>query len=251
MELSGLLIPILGGYWLLTRIKSKRYWTYRQSGYHLFFHAAMWGVLLLIASWILARVLSIKFPMLPWKANTYIPFDFATLLLVTLGLAWLVPLVTNRLFYRKKSDDYFAKKAAKDDGNLVDWTIQEALNASVLIEVTTKSGKSYVGLPQSISPPVRRENDVVLLPLLSGYRNPETRELIITTDYRPILRKWRMEKMGLSQDKEELTHLTSQDFLVALPYWEIASARRFDLKLYEIYFGENPRSGSASKLQLS
>lgn len=240
MELSGLLIPILGGYWLLTRIKSTRYWTYRQSGYHLFFHAAMWGVLLLIASWAIARVISIKFPMLPWKESTYIPFEYATLFLVTLSLAWLVPLAVNRLIYRKKTDDYFAKKAAKDDGNLVDWTIQEALNASVLVEVATKNGKSYVGLPQSISPPVRRENDVVLLPLLSGYRNHETRELIITTDYRALLRKWRMEKMGLSDDKQELSHLSSQDFLVALPYREIASARRFDLKLYETYFRKNP-----------
>lgn len=241
MELSGLLIPILGGYWLLSRTKSTRYWTYRQSGYHLFFHAAMRGVLLLIAAWTIARVLSIKFPNLPWKAGTYIPFDYATLFLVTLGLAWLVPLAANKLFYRNKTDDYFAKKAAKDDGNLVVWTIQEALNASVLIEVTTKAGKSYVGMPQSISPPIRRENDVVLLPLLSGYRGPETRELIITTDYRELLKKWRMEKLGLSTETAEFSHLTSQDFLIALPYWEIASARRFDLKLYETYFRKNRR----------
>ena len=147
-------------------------------------------------------------------------------------------LVANKLFYGKKSDDYFAKKAAKDDGNLVDWTMQEALNANVLVEVTTKNGKSYVGLPQSISPPARRENDVVLLPLLSGYRKLETRELIMTTDYRPILKQWRMEKMGLAEGEKGLAHLSSQDFLVALPYWEIASARRFDLKLYNTYFSE-------------
>ena len=249
MELSGLLIPVLGGYWLLSRTKSTRYWTYRQSGYHLFFHAAMRGALLLIASWAIARILSVKFPGLPWEASTYIPIDYATVLLVTLGLAWTVPLIANWICYRKKSHDYFAKKAAREDGNLVDWTIQDALNARVLIEVTTKSGKSYIGMPQSISPPTRRENDLVLFPLLSGYRKPDTRELKITTDYRSVLKKWRLEKLGLSEERKELSHLTSRDFLVALPYWEVASARRFDLKLYESFFGSRPRSTPAKGIK--
>ena len=87
---------------------------------------------------------------------------------------------------------------------------------------------------------------VVLLPLLSGYRDAETRELIMTTDYRPMLKQWRLEKKGLSRGEKQLGHLSSQDFLVALPHWEIASARRFDLKLYESHFSKKPGSRAAT-----
>ncbi len=51
-----------------------------------------------------------------------------------------------------------------------------------LVEVVLTGGQSLVGIVGT-SPGFDFEGDVALAPELSGYRNPETHKLVITTEY--------------------------------------------------------------------
>ena len=122
----------------------------------------------------------------------------------------------------------WAKKAAKKYANLIDWLIEDALGTTSLLEITTKSGKSYVGFPQRSDLSFGDSSEVALIPVLSGYRKTGTLKLEFTTDYwEAYMESWNQES--------SLSHLTPDDFLLVLPRREIISARRFDPQAYEFF----------------
>ena len=93
MNLGLLLIPALGGYYLLTRTLIWRYWVARQTGYKLFFSAAIAGVILLIV----ARLIAVAWPsdlgepIIAWWRN-YAPFEYAGTVAISAALAVITPL---------------------------------------------------------------------------------------------------------------------------------------------------------------
>ena len=238
MTLSALLIPVLCGYWVLTRSEKTRYWIFGQTGYHLFFNSALVGVVLLLFSWpVSVLVAGLK---LGWEDMSFydFPVDLLTILFCSL-IAVLTPLVLN--WRNSTSPNELAKEGMFEDGDLIAWVLQDALPTGSLVEITTKHGKSYIGSPQLIQPPRRpgrRDTDIALLPVFSGYRKPDTRELVLTSDYRPILKF--LEARGPVIDD-----LSAENLLIALRYGEIVSARRFNTQAYRFL---NSMSRSARKI---
>ena len=72
----------------------------------------------------------------------------------------------------------------------------------------------------------RDESDVALIPLASGYRNQETHELTITTNYAPAINEY------LDSD-QEISDLIREDFRVVISASEIVSARIFSPEIYQ------------------
>ena len=58
MGLGWLLVPALGGYWLLTHLRITRYSVLRDSGYHVFFRAATAGGLLVVVAYALVQCMN-------------------------------------------------------------------------------------------------------------------------------------------------------------------------------------------------
>ena len=99
--------------------------------------------------------------------------------------------------------------------------MQEAVDSKgrMLVEVTTKSSKCYIGFAQESGVAATSESDIAISPIASGYRDGETRVLKITTNYAPALAD---------------SNLNLEDFRVLIPLSEVASARRFDPDAYEL-----------------
>lgn len=187
MNLGLLLIPALGGYYLLARCFVSRYWVARQSGYALFFSAAITGVLLLFV----ARLVAVLLPLDPaWRLliwwGTYAPFEYAGTVFVSALLAFTIPEAAN-LFASKHK---WARRAARACGDLVECLIQEAVESKgrQLVEVSTKTSKCYIGFAQESSVTAGGEPDIAIVPIASGYRDDKA-ELRITRNYLPALRE--------------------------------------------------------------
>lgn len=229
MNLGLLLIPALGGYYLLGRSFVSRYWLARQSGYALFFSAAIAGVILLVVARLLAMLLphDPAWPIVAWWSN-YAPFDHAGTVLISGLLAVVFPEIINLV--TRKHD--CAKRAARARGDLIECLIQEAIESKgrQIVEVSTKSSKSYIGFAQHSSVTAGSESDIAITPIVSGYRDSETRDLTITTNYLPVLLNKNLH------NEEFLEH-----FRVVIPLAEIASARRFDPDAYAQLRRANPR----------
>ena len=192
MNIGLLLIPALSGCYLLSRTLLFRYWVARQTGYELFFAAAIAGVVLLV----LARLIAVFLPgdlvasvAVWWRS--FAPFDYASTVAISAALAVVVPEVANVFANRTKC----AMRVAKASGDLVECLMQEAVDSKgrMLVEVSTVGSKCYIGFALESGVAAGSEPDIAITPIASGYRDGETRELRITRNYLPALRKSTLE----------------------------------------------------------
>lgn len=234
MNFSALIVPVLAGYLFLVTSWPTRYSTVRRSGYHLFFNSALVGALLLVVARLITN--SYGSPCSPLQAwwREFGNFPYSGTLALALGLALGVAGLVNGFILLFSDRSRWAKKAAKKYGNLIDWLMADALGTGSLLEFTTKSGKSYVGFPQRSDLSVGDSSEIALIPVLSGYREAESRKLEFTTDY------WRVY-LAMEDEGGPLPHLESDDFLLIVPRGELISARRFDPHAYD-YFNTNDES---------
>lgn len=135
------------------------------------------------------------------------------------------------------------RQAALDKGDLLELLLAESTERQVFVELSLRSGKSYIGLALNSGLQADSESDVALFPLASGYRDPETQELEITTYYAAVIQEWLTESEELeeSSDEPEETEkrlANPEDFRIVVPMSEIVSVRLFDLDLYERFQDE-------------
>ena len=227
MGLGLLFIPTLGGYWFLTHLYYTRYGVLRDSGYHVLFKSAIAGCfLVVVARLIIVFLLNPYLPCISEIWKSHVPFDYYGTAVLSALLGLVLPLVINRFYNEEKA----ARETAAESGNLIELLIRESIDTKELVELSLRSGKSYIGFVFESGIARHGESDVALLPMASGYRKEDTRELELTTNYAPVLRK----------SLEELSSLVNEDFRIVIPMSEIVTARIFDPDVYELFKSDNP-----------
>ena len=113
----------------------------------------------------------------------------------------------------------------------------KCLRDGVLLAITLKSGKVYVGIPEGYSVFEQDRKWVAVWPLASGFRDIWHR-LVLNTYYQPHYDQ-------LSTDAGE-GGPTSTDFRVVIPRSEVQSAQAFDLPTYEAFQSSAPAAAQPS-----
>lgn len=218
MNLGLFLLPVLGGYLFLTLAYVTRYGTIRDSGYRLFFRSAAAGVVLGIAAHLLLFLLDERFPRIRESWKPYLPSEYDDTAILSLAPGFALPFLLNWFNDREKA----AQRTARRRGGFVELLIADSRAREKPVELSLRSGKCYIGFASGF--PVeggiirRDESDVALIPIASGYRDNDTKELKITTNYAPVIQAWLAESEPDSSDK---------DFSIVFPISEIVSARIF------------------------
>lgn len=218
MNLGLFLLPVLGGYLFLTRAYFTRYGTIRDSGYHLFFRSAVAGLVLVLAAHLLLVLLDEHFPLIRECWKQYLPSEYDDTAILSLAFGFVLPFLFNLFRDREKE----AQQTAEKRGSLIELLIADSRTRRKPIEVSLRSGKSYIGFVRGFSVEggvIRRdESDVALLPIASGYRDNDTKELKITTYYAPVIQEWLAENTP---------DTSGSDFEIVFPISEVVSARIF------------------------
>ena len=222
MNLGLFLIPILGGYWFLTHWYFTKYSALRESGYHLFFRSAFAGVLLSFFARFLIYLLNLYFPWIGTLWKSVMPYDYYGTAILSVILGFLLPFALNPFYGQERAQ----RRTAEERGALIESIIADSLDRRKLIELSLKNGKVYIGFAFRSRMIRRDESDVALIPLASGYRNQETHELTITTNYAPAINEY------LDSD-QEISDLIREDFRVVISASEIVSARIFSPEIYQ------------------
>ena len=214
MDLELLLLPALGGYWLITNTNRFRFKLARETGNRLFFASAIAGILLISVARLIA-VLAYPTVTEAWKEtwNNYAPFSHSGTVAIGAILALLIPCLLNRFEDKRTA----AKRAAKANGDLVECVLQDAVENGTLVEVSLRNNKAYVGWVQESGVDARDECDVSLIPIMSGYRDSASLQLVLTTNYAKAVSQ-------LQEPREK--------FIVVFPMPEIVLAKPFDPKAY-------------------
>ena len=221
MQLGELLLPILGGYLFLNVFYQTRYTVVRDTGYHLFFKAAITGSILFGSAFLLVNSV---WPLLPEIITDLLGTGrHLTTIIVSALLGGISPFILNIFCDDKKA----ARKAALNRGDRLELIMARSFEEPVQLEISLNSNKCYIGYV--VESPVQTPYAIhdaactTILPTASGYREPKTRELILTT--------WYSDFLASNLDDQNL-----DDFTIVIPVSEILSARVFNFEIYEKYF---------------
>ena len=118
---------------------------------------------------------------------------------------------------------------AEANSDLIEVLLDDAMQGDWYVELALDRGKSYVGLPVRTPYAAASElADVELIPLFSGYRTDDRRELRLTRYYGDDIRRM------VSDPGAPREGLKPGDFRVVIPSREIVTARLFDPDVYEV-----------------
>ena len=234
VALNSLLLPAIGGYWLLTHWYFTSFRAERDSGYHLLLRSAFFGIALyLVADAVrpdLANVLGDPF-IITLRGSVIFVLDmsfFALLFdkppppltgtaLLSLVLGIVGPGILNLLTWK----GYCVKRTANQFGDHVELLLERAVNEQILVEVGLRSRRTYVGFVQESGVGKTLNADAKLVPVYSGRRDHETLRLDLDTDYSLI-----------STQLNRSDRHAGTDAAFVVPLSEIVSVRLFDEEAY-------------------
>ncbi|MEJ6476787.1 hypothetical protein [Pseudoalteromonas piscicida] len=230
----------------------------KSNGYHTFLNSAVWGAILMIVATVILyyfncfdnqtgfftngimTILRTVFP------QVYFPqygINLTQIALSALALSFLIPFLLMSIAMRiaRGPRQYvqalaFKKIAHTDDSPEFTNILYQCWDIGLPIAFTLSNGKVYIGYPFTGGTHL---NDIMVLPLRSGYRSKEENRLEIVTNYEPVWDELEDEMLealeGELEDKaiDELVdeaEVNLHKFLISIPIREIVHANLHDFE---------------------
>ena len=230
MPESFWLFPILSGYYFLTRFVYLKYKYDRIETQRLIFNSVITGSILFLLVYLSRIVITFFKPeIVPtiYEFLYQLPIKEQPLLWTFVFNFLFIIIFTNLLNKILKWCNYFKKqtpveKAVDDFGDEIEQLFKKAAKEELLIQITLKSNKVYVGFVEYIPPP-KESNYLKIIPLISGYRNDKTKKIKFNTDYYKAILLYQSDEKKYESFEMDLT--IKQD--------EILIANVFDYEVYK------------------
>jgi hypothetical protein len=200
------------------------------------FHSIIAGIFLLCVSVLFTTIVAKQFPNFTHEISNFspisIPFFFTAIGSFFLGYVLAV------LFNRFISYDKAVAFAIRKIGNEFEVLLLSSWQSPHLIQMTLKNNKVYVGWLKTLPAPGETAY-VSILPVLSGYRESETKKLHFTTEYLDVYASY--VKDGDATDVNDLTNLV-------IKVDDIITASEFDIDMYDRFLEQETGSSKASHI---
>lgn len=212
-----LLVPALAGYLLQIRMNIFRYRTLRESGQHVVFRSALAGSILVFFSQLLVQSVGRYVPGPVTYLNEAFGFEYTAAAVLSFFIALLIWPIGNSIVNK----DEAAIRAAKDNGELVGIFVTEAIGTGKYVEISLDTGKVYIGHIVESGIGVRSQFDLMIVPVISGYRASDSNDLKITQFYDRAISDF----VAKGQDWHE--------FRIGMSLSRVVLVRFFDPRLYQ------------------
>lgn len=221
MPWNLLILPLIGGYYILTRCYIFKFHQKRLDRERLIFESVLLGIGLMVATYLLRVIIEIFATDIVNVLYTYSPFDQQYFLtsLISVLLAILFTAIYNKI----SEDEKWIKKSIIDVGNEFETLMKFSFEEESLLQFTLSNNKIYIAwvkeLPiPSVSPYVR------VIPAISGYRD-EQKRTEFTTHYLSVYASYIKE--GIVKYIDEL----NTDLIIDIT--DIVTVSNFDPKMYK------------------
>ena len=244
-QFTVVFLVVLIGYFLLSRSNYYRERLIAGSNYALLYESAIAGGTLFGLMWVVLFLLKIYGFDCANFANVHsevclvdriYPVPFLDVLVGSALIAFLLIVCGNRLLTDDERRNRIARKSS-----LIASTVLDSQEGSYLGQVTTMRGKVYVGWI-TLGPGLSKEGkpqDIAVVPLYSGHRNPSTQEMILDIDYSSALAIRSQSVESMATTMEDTRENPPKEMSVVIPVEEIALIRRHDLELAESFLKTN------------
>jgi hypothetical protein len=221
MPFNLLLFPIVGGFFIITRLERFKYINQRLDRQMILFNSILVGMALLVTAYIVCTLCTMMIPDHVYflKHHSPIKQEYFGTSLVSFLLAFPITWIANAIIKEEEA----IGSAIDRIGSELEKLFKYSCDAREPLQMTLKNGKVYVGWVQFLPKP-QASPYVTIIPVLSGYRD-EKQHLHITTTYIEIYAQYMRE--GLIQGVEDL------DVFLVIQVDEILTATRFDFEMFE------------------
>ena len=231
----------MAGYLFINIFHLTKFRAQHHDGYRLLLESTLIGVVIFV----LARILGFWAEKIGWIANVHqfvrqegITYQFSGTAVLSCGIAVLAAYLGNWVVGAERAKGIIVR--LNDNGFLR--LFHRALSESRMVSVTLSSKKVYIGYVLRTPNLTPKQQFVGILPVVSGYRDKDTLQLTVVTNY----------AQAISANPE-----AANDFEVTFCLDSIESANLFDPQAYPLFESdrktttpqtiEPPRSDQAEK----
>lgn len=171
-----------------------------------------------------------------WEAkwNEFSPYPQSGTALTAFSIGFLATWLLNRLVFPHEVAIHRLYMGRKM--NTFDRLMYESMLEPSQVQITLKDGKVYVGWVLSIPPQLdRTDTHIELLPVSSGYREPDTKEYVPKTFYENVYEHYRNQPDSADGERIDL-----DDFKKVLPLSEILIVGKFKADAYLRFLTREP-----------
>lgn len=225
MPWNLLILPLIGGYYLLSRFNIFKYRQQRLDRQRLIFDTILIGLFLLISSFLLRKLLYLFLPELLDTIYSYFPIKtpFIGTTFASFLIAVIITEFGNRTFYSNQK--LYIENAIKDVGNELELLLRTSLKQSLLLEFTLDTNKVYIAWVKELPIPTVT-NYIRVIPVLSGYRDNEKR-LNFTTHYLSVYAEYIEEGKIKGIEELDVDLIITLDNVVTVSYFDVEMYERF------------------------
>jgi hypothetical protein len=237
-----LILPLAGGYFILSNLVALKYKYQRMEMSRVLLNAIIIGIALSTSAFYTRIMLEKIFPRTFRVMSTFVESfpivrnennRYLGTLLGALAVSIVLVLIINLVIKYTWKYENVISRALDKHGDELEQMFRDSVVNGQLIQLTLKNEKVYLGLVEKIPEP-KKTNYVVLLPFYSGYRDRDTKEMKLTTDYALV--------SGLFANEEVADWVDA--FKVVIKQDEILTAQPHDPDIYLAFArpGENEYS---------
>lgn len=233
MPWNLLILPLIGGYFIISQSNRFRFTQQRLDRQRLIFDSSMAGLILLITSFLLREIVDGIFPGL--ISSIYECFPVKTPYLGTTICAFLFSLIFtyigNQTIFR--DNKYHVQAAIRRVGNELELLLLSSLQHTYLLEFTLENDKVYIGWVKELPIP-SISTYIRIIPAFSGYRDEE-KHLNFTTDYYQVYNEY--IEQGVVKEIGEM------NIDLIIPLEQLVTVSYFDNEMYEKFVDSSDNMG--------
>ena len=220
------MLPLLGGYYYLTRCIRTKFRYKRLERQRLIFDSSIYGFGFLLVSFVLWLLITWRFPSLElWlvKIPLQIDFFYPSLFSFLLAYGWTNAFNTLKRKMTPNVENLYLSKAIEKTGNSMQLDLLKSYATQQLLMITLRNGKVYVGIATELNEP-DGQSYIRILPFYSGYRT-ESLDVQLTTDYLSVYESIR--EAGSQEDVNTEMVICEED-IITTTFYEQEIFNRFN-----------------------
>mgnify|MGYP000232878992 CR=1 FL=1 len=235
MPYNLFLLPIITGYLILTFSLLFKYNLQRLSRNRILFESVGIGILIITLGFTIRTILEFIYKPIITKTKyflNFVPIEkpnyFWTVIfscIIGLIIIWL----SNYIIRKKYKNDEPIIWAIRQNGDEIERLFKDSVEKGFAMQITLKNNKVYVGFSETIPIP-QKTNYLTITPIISGYRDSETKRLHITTDYFKVVEEFIKDIEEQIDENIDSIHLNTD---IIIKQDEILSASVYEQKIYD------------------
>lgn len=182
MSWSILLLPLLGGYFFLTKSIKWIHFYKRTERQRLIFDSLLVGLIFFFSAFIIWRFFQIIDPVKSWYFESLIGIKLPYVVPAFLSLIVAIIFTKASNLVKQRDANWYLADSIQKTGNTLQKDFLESYFLEKVVMITLKNGKVYVGVVSELHEPHPESSFVKIILIYSGYRNDKM-DVELVKDY--------------------------------------------------------------------